>query len=135
MKYEVGSGGFVRAQRTEIAAPNLNNPPGVVAVMFDITIPQTYSDTFANMGVTVLGHALNPGGPGTFGNQVQFANEYPMAGKAPGTYLDQVITLDLSVGPYRPGESFFNQIFGPVDPNDLTVSSAFQSFSTSTRTC
>ena len=46
-------------------------------------------------------------------------------GKRPGTYLDQMITLDLSVGPYRPGESF-NQIFGPVDPNDLTVSSAFQ---------
>jgi hypothetical protein len=33
--------------------------------------------------------------------------------------------LDLSVGPYRPGESF-NQIFGPVDANDLTVASAFQ---------
>jgi len=124
MKYDVGIGGFVGA-RTEIVPPTLNNPPGVTAVMFDITIPATYADTFANMGVTVFGHALNPGGPGTFGNQVQFLNEYPMAGKAPGTYLNQVITLDTSVGPYRPGESF-NQIFGPVDPNDLTVASAFQ---------
>jgi hypothetical protein len=124
MKYDVGVGGFVGA-RTEIVPATLNNPPGVTAVMFDITIPQTYSDTFANMGVTVFGHALNPGGPGTFGNQVQFLNEYPMAGKAPGTYHDQIITLDTSVGPYRPGESF-NQIFGPVDPNDLTVASAFQ---------
>ena len=124
MKYDVGVGGFVGA-RTEIVPPTLNNPPGVTAVMFDITIPATYADTFANMGVTVFGHALNPGGPGTFGNQVQFLNEYPMAGKAPGTYLNQVITLDTSVGPYRPGESF-NQIFGPVDPNDLTVASAFQ---------
>src|SRR6187431_1845381 len=121
MKYDVGVGGFVGA-RTEIVPPTLNNPPGVTAVMFDITIPQTYTDTFANLGVTVFGHAINPGGPGTFGNQVQFLNEYPIAGKAPGTYLNQVINLDTSVGPYRPGESF-NQIFGTVDPNDLTVSS------------
>jgi hypothetical protein len=124
LKYEVGVGGFVGA-RTETVPPTLNNPPGVVAVMFDLTIAQAYTDTFANMGVTVFGHATNPGGPGTFGNQVQFANEYPMAGKAPGTYLNQTINLDLSVGPYRPGDSF-NQIFGPVDPNDLTVASAFQ---------
>lgn len=123
MKYDVGVGGFVGA-RTEIVPATLNDPPGVTAVMFDITIPQTYADTFANMGVTVFGHELNaPGGP-IFGQQVQFANEYAIAGKAPGTYLDQVITLDTSVGPYRPGESF-NQIFGP-DPTDLTVSSAFQ---------
>ena len=124
LKYEVGTGGFVGA-RTETVPPTLNNPPGVVAVMFDLTITQAYTDTFANMGVTVFGHATNPGGPGTFGNQVQFANEYPIAGKAPGTYHNQTINLDLSVGPYRPGESF-NQIFGPVDPNDLTVASAFQ---------
>ena len=124
MKYDVGVGGFVGA-RTEIVPPTRNNPPGVTAVMFDLTITQAYADTFANMGVTVFGHALNPGGPGTFGNQVQFLNEYPIAGKAPGTYLNQTISLATSVGPYRPGESF-NQIFGPVDPNDLTVASAFQ---------
>jgi len=123
MKYDVGIGGFVGA-RTEIVPPTLNDPPGVQYVMFDITFPQTYADTFANMGVTVFGHELNaPGGP-VFGQQVQFANEYPMAGKAPGTYRDQLISLATSVGPYRPGESF-NQIFGP-GPNDLTVSSAFQ---------
>jgi hypothetical protein len=124
MKYAVGVGGFVGA-RTEIVPPTLNNPPGVTAVMFDITIQERYTDTLANMGVTVFGHALNPGGPGTFGNQVQFLNEYPLAGKAPGTYLNQTISLATSVGPYRPGDSF-NQIFGPVDPNDLTVASAFQ---------
>ena len=123
MKYDVGVGGFVGA-RTEIVPPTLNNPPGVTDVMFDITIPQTYADTFANMGVTVFGHALNPGGPGTFGNQVQFLNEYALAGKQ-GTLLNQLLTLGPSVGPYRPGETF-NQIFGPVDPNDLTVASAFQ---------
>jgi len=124
MKYDVGVGGFVGA-RTEIVPPTLNNPPGVTDVMFDITIVTPYPDTFANMGVTIFGHAINPGGPGTFGNQVQFANEYAIAGKAAGTYLNQTINLGTSVGPYRPGESF-NQIFGPVDPNDLTVASAFQ---------
>src|SRR3954454_17149936 len=81
MKYDVGVGGFVGA-RTEIVPATLNNPPGVIAVMFDVTIPQAYADTFANMGVTVFGHELNaPGGP-VFGQQVQFATEYPLAGKA-----------------------------------------------------
>ena len=124
MKYDVGVGGFVGA-RTEIVPPTLNNPPGVVGVMFDLTLTAAYTDTFANMGVTVFGHALNPGGPGTFGNQVQFSDEYPIAGKAVGTHLDQVLTLGVSVGPYRVGDTF-NQIFGPVDANDLTVASAFQ---------
>ena len=39
MKYEVGVGGFVGA-RTEIVPATLNNPPGVVAVMFDLTFPK-----------------------------------------------------------------------------------------------
>ena len=124
MKYDVGVAGFVGA-RTEIVPAVLNNPPGVTEIMFDLTLPTTYADTFANLGVTVFGHALNPGGPGTFGNQVQFAGEFAMAGLAPGTYLNQTISLAMSVGPYRPGESF-NAIFGPVDANDLTVASAFQ---------
>jgi len=124
MKYDVGVGGFVGA-RTEIVPPTLNNPPGVTGVMFDLTLTQVYTDTFANMGVTVFGHAINPGGPGTFGNQVQFLNEYAIAGKAAGTHLNQLLTFGPSVGPYRPGETF-NQIFGPVDPTDLTVASAFQ---------
>lgn len=49
-----------------------------------------------------------------------------MAGLAAGTYLDQRIDLDISVGPYRPGASF-NEIFGP-GPTDLTVASGFQFF-------
>ena len=124
MRYTVGVGGFVGA-RTEIVPATLNNPPGVTAVIFDLTLPAAYTDTFANMGVTVFGHALNPGGPGTFGNQVQFADELAMAPLGAGTHLNQRIDLDLSVGPYRAGDSF-NEIFGPVDPNDLTVASAFQ---------
>jgi hypothetical protein len=124
MKYDVGVGGFVGA-RTEIVPPTINNPPGVNHILFDVTLPQTYTDTFANIGVTLFGHALNPGGPGTFGNQVQFQDDVELAGLAAGTHLNQRIDLDTSVGPYRPGESF-DQIFGPVDPNDLTFASAFQ---------
>jgi hypothetical protein len=97
-------------------------------VLFDLTIPATYADTFANMGVTVFGHDLNPGGGTSFGNQVQFADEYAMAGLAPGTYLNQRIDLDFALGPYAPsvGKSF-NEIFGTGD-DDLSVASAFQFF-------
>jgi hypothetical protein len=126
MKYAVGVGGFVGA-RTETVIPSaLNDPPGVEYVLFDLTLTETYSDTFADIGVTVFGHALNAGGGPEFGHQVQFADELALAGLAPGTYLDQRIDLDLSLGPYRPGESF-NDIFGP-GANDLTVASAFQFF-------
>jgi hypothetical protein len=127
MKYDVGVGGFVGA-RTEIVPPTVNDPPGVKYVLFDLTIPTTYTDTFANMGVTIFGHDLNAGGGTSFGNQVQFADEYPIAGKLPGTYLDQRIDLDFSLGPYAPsvGKSF-NEIFGTCD-DCLSVASAFQFF-------
>jgi hypothetical protein len=123
LKYEVGLGGFVGARTEAVIPAELNDPPGVAFVLFDLTIPQTYTDTMADLIVTVFGHQLNAN-PQVFGQQVQFADEYEMAGLAPGTYLDQRINLDLSLGPFRPGESF-NAIFGP-GPNDLTVASAFQ---------
>jgi len=72
----------------------------------------------------VFGHALNaPGGP-QFGHQVQFTDIVSIAALGVGTHLDQRIDLDVSLGPYRGGESF-NDIFGP-GANDLTVASAFQ---------
>jgi hypothetical protein len=125
MKYAVGVGGFVGARTETVVPAALNDPPGVEYVLFDLTLTETYPDTFADIGVTVFGHALN-GAVQVFGHQVQFADQLPVAGLAPGTYLDQRIDLDLSVGPYRPGESF-NDIFGPGE-NDLTVASAFQFF-------
>lgn len=125
LRVAVGVGGFTGA-RTEVVPPTLNDPPGVLRVLFDLTLTATYTDSFADLGVTVFGHALNASGGPQFGHQVQFADQYQMAGLAPGTYLDQAIELDLSVGPYRPGESF-NDIFGP-GTNDLTVASAFQFF-------
>jgi hypothetical protein len=125
LKYEVGIGGFVGA-RTEVVPLTLNDPPGVKYVLFDLTLPAAYPDTFADMGVTVFGHALNAMGGPQFGHQVQFADQLAMAPLGAGTHLNQRIDLDFSVGPYRPGESF-NDIFGPGQ-NDLTVSSAFQFF-------
>jgi hypothetical protein len=126
MKYAIGVGGFVGA-RTETDIPAaLNDPPGVTHILFDLTLTADYTDTLANLGVTVFGHALNKPGGAEFGHQVQFADVVDLAGLAPGTHTDLQIDLDLSVGPYRAGESF-DAIFGP-GPNDLTVASAFQFF-------
>ena len=124
MKYDVGVGGFVGA-RTEAVIPlALNDPPGVKYVLFDATFTEAYTDSFANVGVTVFGHALNAVGGAQFGHQVQFLDEAALAGLPVGTTTDLRIDLDFSLGAYRPGESF-NDIFGP-GATDLTVASAFQ---------
>lgn len=126
MKYDVGAGGFVGARTQSVIPLDLNDPPGVDSVIFDMFVPAAYAGTFADIGVTLFGHQLNAVGGPIFGQQVQFADTEPIAGKAPGQYLDLKIDLNQSVGPYRAGESF-NQIFGP-NPNDLTIASAFQFF-------
>jgi hypothetical protein len=126
LKYAVDAGGFVGA-RTESNIPaSLNDPPGVSHVLFDMTIVDAYTGGFADIGVTVFGHALNAPGGAQFGHQTQYADVEPIAGKAPGTYANLQIDLSQSLGPYRAGESF-NQIFGP-GPTDLSVASAFQFF-------
>lgn len=126
MKYQAGAAGFVGA-RTESSIPAaLNDPPGVLRVLLDMTILEAYAGTFADLGVTLFGHALNAPGGAQFGHQVQFADTVSIAALGVGTHRDLAIDLDTSVGPYRPGESF-NAIFGP-NPNDLTVASAFQFF-------
>lgn len=126
MKYAVGVGGFTGARTETVIPPALNDPPGVRRVLFDLTLTESYPGTFADIGITVFGHALNAEGGPQFGHEVQFADTEPLAGKNAGTYLDLQIDLDQSVGPYRAGESF-NDIFGP-GPTDLTVTSAFQFF-------
>jgi hypothetical protein len=126
MKYDVGVGGFVGARTETVIPAALNDPPGVSHILFDLTLPAAYPDTFANMGITLFGHALNKPGGAEFGHQVQFADELAMAPLGAGTHLNQRIDLDFSLGPYRVGESF-NDIFGPGD-DDLTVASAFQFF-------
>jgi PEP-CTERM motif len=126
MKYLTGGDGFVGARTESVIPATLNDPPGVDYVLFDMTLTEAYAGTFADIGVTVFGHALNAPGGAEFGHQVQFADSEPIGGKAPGTYTNLRINLNQSVGPYRAGESF-NQIFGP-GPTDLTVASAFQFF-------
>jgi hypothetical protein len=126
MKYEVGVGGFVGARTETVIPPELNDPPGVSYILFDMTLTSVYGGTFADIGVSVFGHALNAVGGPQFGLQVQFADTESIAALGIGTHRDLRIDLDQSVGSYRPGESF-NAIFGP-NPNDLTVASAFQFF-------
>ena len=123
MKYAAGNDGFVGA-RSETVPAILNDPPGVDFVLFDMNIPAAYGGTFADIGVTVFGHALNAPGGAQFGIQVQFADTESIAALGPGQHYDLQINLSQSQGPYRPGESF-NAIFGP-GPTDLTVASAFQ---------
>lgn len=122
LKYEAGPGGFVGV-RTETVPAALNDPPGVNYVLFDLTITEPYAGTFADIGVTVFGHALNAPGGAEFGHQVQFADTVSFATLPVGTYPDMRIDLNLAQS-YRAGESF-NDIFGP-GPTDLTVASAFQ---------
>jgi hypothetical protein len=126
MKYDVGVGGFVGARTEAVIPAALNDPPGVKYVLFDATLTEAYTDTFANVGVTVFGHALNAEGGPQFGHQVQFLDEAALGPLGAGTHTDLRIDLDFSLGPYRPGESF-NDIFGP-GASDLTVASAFQLF-------
>ena len=126
LKYDVGVGGFVGARTETLIPAELNDPPGVVRILFDMTVPEAYTGTFADLGITIFGHALNAPGGAQFGHQVQFADTVSIAALGAGTHTDLAIDLDMSVGPYRPGESF-NAIFGP-NPNDLTTASAFQFF-------
>src|SRR5690349_11049182 len=58
LKYEAGPDGFVGV-RTVTVPTVLNDPPGVNYVLFDLTIVEPYGGTFADIGVTVFGHALN----------------------------------------------------------------------------
>ena len=104
---------------------SLMDPPGVVAVLFDVNIPTAYTGTFADIGVTIFGHTTT-----TFGNQVQFADTVSLAALGAGQFNNQRIDLDTAVN-YRPGESF-NQIVqqsggGPTDlVTDLRVSIFYQ---------
>ena len=120
LKYVIDAGGFVGARTETVIPPELNNPPGVVRVLFDLTITDPYAGTFADLGVTVFGHDIDNG---VFGIQMQFTDMLPMAGLAPGTHLDQGIFLDSE---FFSGDSF-NDLFGP-GLNQIDVASAFQFF-------
>ncbi len=126
LKYEVGNETFVGARTESVIPEELNDPPGVDFVLFDMFVPDAYPGTFADIGVTIFGHQLNAPGGAIFGQQVQFSDTESIPTLGVGQHNDLRIDLDVSAGPYRGGESF-NDIFGEGE-EDLTVASAFQFF-------
>jgi hypothetical protein len=117
MKYAVGVGGFVGARTETVIPAELNNPPGVKYVLFDLNVPEAFAGTFAVLGISGLGHELDSS---TFGVQFQFADEENI-NLAPGQYNDLRIDLDTDL---FSGLSF-NDRFGD-DLADLDVVSQFQ---------
>jgi hypothetical protein len=119
---------FVGALTGNVAAP-INDPPGVQAILFDLTITDPFTTGFALIGVTVFG-ASQPGDGQQFGLQAQFADFESIDGKAAGTYNDVRIDLASATHPltFATGQSF-NQIMGTVGSgaNDI-IPTGFQFF-------
>jgi len=113
---------------TSVVPPALNDPPGVLSILADMTVSTPFAGAFAVVGVTMFG-ASQPGPGQQFGLQAQFSDIEHVEGKAPGTYP---IQIDL-VGATHPltfaGGQTFNQIFGTVGSgaNDL-IPTGFQFF-------
>ena len=121
---------FVGALSGVVPAP-LNDPPGVGAILFDLTIApgQEFTGGFAVVGVTIFG-ASQPGPGQQFGLQSQFADFEHIGGKAAGTYKDIRIDLTSATHPLTfVGGQSFNAIFGPNPgaPNDV-IPTGFQLF-------
>jgi hypothetical protein len=122
MKVSAVSGAtFVGALTGSIPAP-LNNPPGVDAIKFDMTMGpnDAFTGAFDVVGITVFGVNAPLG---QVGLQAQFGSLIHVDGKSPGTYLNQLIPLTSATNPltFTPGQSF-NQIFttGIPDANHIT---------------
>ncbi|MEM9658118.1 MAG: hypothetical protein AAF961_07135 [Planctomycetota bacterium] len=116
MKYEVPAGAkFVGALTTDIPA-ELSNPPGVLAILFDMTIDadDAFTGESAEIGVTTFGFK-----DGAFGLQNQFADSESIADKAPGTYADVVINLGEALNGPGAGKSF-NDILADGDLDGIT---------------
>jgi hypothetical protein len=119
----IGGATFVGAL-TAAVNPLINNPPGVDAIKFDLTIGpnDTFLGAFDIIGITIFGTNAPLG---QFGLQAQFAPFIHVDGKGPGTYLDQQINLTGAVNPLNfTTNQTFNQIFtaGVPGPNQMNVS-------------
>jgi len=131
MKVAVVPGATFVGALTGVVAPPINDPPGVNAILFDMTIPAggQFTGGFALVGVTIFG-ASQPGPGQQFGLQAQFADFEHIDGKAPGTYKDIRIDLNSATHPltFATGQSF-DQIFGTVGSgvNDI-IPTGFQLF-------
>jgi hypothetical protein len=125
MKFLAGGGGFVGVRTETVIPVDLNNPPGVTAIQFDMAVVDIpIGLTFADLGVTIFGHDIDGG---TFGLQKQFTDTVSVTTLGVGQHLNLQIDLDTE---FFSGESF-NQIFGD-DVNDLDVASAFQFYMSKT---
>jgi len=129
MKASVVTGAtFVGALTTTLPGA-LNNPPGVDAIKFDLTIApnDVFTGGFDIVGITVFGSNAPLA---AFGLQAQFAPFIHVDGKAAGTYTDLVIPLTGATNPLTfAGGQTFNDIFtaGAPGPSQLNPS-GFQFF-------
>lgn len=128
LRVDVPEGAFFVGALTTTFPPELGDPPGVTFVLFDLTLQESFTGAFANLGITIFG-ASQPGPGQQFGIQAQFADEFAVDGLAPGTY-PVAIQLDSATNPidFTPDQSF-NEIVGTSGsgPTDLIVT-GFQIF-------
>jgi hypothetical protein len=95
----------------------IGDPPGIDHVLFDVTVTQEYTGTFANMGVTVFGCTQ----AGACGQQQQYFDEENVD-LLVGTHRDLRIDLTSS---HQTGESF-NDAFGEQGSGSPLVPTHFQ---------
>ena len=95
----------------------IGDPPGIDHVLFDVTVTQEYTSTFANMGVTVFGCTQT----GACGQQQQYFDEENVDLPI-GTHRDLRIDLTSS---HQTGESF-NDAFGEQGSDSPLVPTHFQ---------
>ncbi len=121
---------FVGALASELA-PSVGDPPGLDYFLVDITIPEAFTGTFADLGVTFFGDS-QPNYPGgqVAGAQVQFIRDQVSLGAlGPGTHRN--VLLDLTRGNFHPltfqFPVSFDDAFGTLGsgPNDL-IPTGFQ---------
>jgi hypothetical protein len=97
----------------------IGDPPGIDHVLFDITVSEEFTGTFANMGVTVFGCTQG----GACGMQQQYFDEENVDLPI-GTHRDLRIDLTSS---HQTGESF-NEAFGEQGSESLLYPTHFQFF-------
>ena len=97
----------------------IGDPPGIDHVLFDATITEPYTGTFADMGVTIFGCTQD----GVCGDKRQFISQVSVDLPV-GTHTDLRIDLTSS---HETGESF-NQTFGEPGSGSDLIPSHFQLF-------
>ena len=132
MKVDIVAGATFVGALTGNVAPAIGDPPGVAAILYDLTIDtgQEFAGGFADMGVTIFG-ASQPDYPGgqQFGLQAQFADFQSLGALAAGTYRDLRIDLDSATNPLTMTAGSFNDIFGTFGSGqDDLIPTGFQFF-------